>query len=423
MASLTRLALILALGFSVPLGTFAQSTPLDTNAPKPTVVASRQLVRTFTSTMRVYAATFSADGRFAYSVHENGIVKTWNVATGAEMRTFTPPLDFHFEYAQAFSQDKRFLLLAGRRISEREEAEQRETAQPMAGQLPMRLLYVDLESGTISPGLDRLELGSLGDRFASFSSVAFGGDYIAVGIEASGDEREQESSTTGNKTQHVILVSKISSLKVVKKINLAFSSQVALSPSGDKLAIFEGDNIKVWDTSNFELLWTAKTESILSDSQAVPSLSFSSDGKRVLVAGNSGGDDAYVWTIVDNAQKEESTERLPTLYVWDASNGKLIASDGKIGYAVSAAFSKSGRFVAAGYAHAPVMNSGSGQGPGHIEIMDVHNRGHYFLKGHALDVAALAFSSDGRFVLSGSDDKTLKLWDVSEWTQPKEARR
>ncbi len=27
------------------------------------------------------------------------------------------------------------------------------------------------------------------------------------------------------------------------------------------------------------------------------------------------------------------------------------------------------------------------------------------------------------FALSGGDDKTLKLWDISEWTQPQEARR
>ena len=37
--------------------------------------------------------------------------------------------------------------------------------------------------------------------------------------------------------------------------------------------------------------------------------------------------------------------------------------------------------------------------------------------GHSNSVYAVAFSPDGRFAVSGSADETLKLWDVSEWTQ------
>ena len=39
------------------------------------------------------------------------------------------------------------------------------------------------------------------------------------------------------------------------------------------------------------------------------------------------------------------------------------------------------------------------------------------LTGRTGAVMSIVFSPDGRFALSGSDDNTLKLWDVSEWTR------
>jgi WD40 repeat protein len=38
------------------------------------------------------------------------------------------------------------------------------------------------------------------------------------------------------------------------------------------------------------------------------------------------------------------------------------------------------------------------------------------LKGHSSEVNAIAFSPDGRQLVSGSNDKTLRIWDVNSGT-------
>jgi WD40 repeat protein len=40
------------------------------------------------------------------------------------------------------------------------------------------------------------------------------------------------------------------------------------------------------------------------------------------------------------------------------------------------------------------------------------------LKGHTQELTSVAFSRDGRFALTGSQDGTAILWLTSDWTQP-----
>ncbi len=43
------------------------------------------------------------------------------------------------------------------------------------------------------------------------------------------------------------------------------------------------------------------------------------------------------------------------------------------------------------------------------------------LIGHGQDVTALAFSAEGGILATGSNDQTLRLWDVSRFLPPRPA--
>ena len=49
-----------------------------------------------------------------------------------------------------------------------------------------------------------------------------------------------------------------------------------------------------------------------------------------------------------------------------------------------------------------------------LQIWDIASESiHCKFRGHTQEVSSLAFSSDGRFVISGSADQTARIWNVA----------
>ncbi|WP_455567415.1 nSTAND1 domain-containing NTPase [Streptomyces bottropensis] len=168
---------------------------------------------------------------------------------------------------------------------------------------------------------------------------------------------------------------------------------VAFSPDGRTLATGSGDKtVRLWDATTGKM-----KKKLTGHSDWVTSVAFSPDGRTL-------------------ATSSGAVSAVRLLDVGTGRTKKTLSYD--LGGVLSVAFSPDGRTLATGSAGCPTDSDrasclSTDDGVGGVHLWDVASgKMRRSLKGHTGGVTSVAFSHDGRTLVSGSHDRTVHVWDA-----------
>ncbi|HEX8435856.1 pentapeptide repeat-containing protein [Archangium sp.] len=365
----------------------------------------------------VFGVAFKPDGTVLASASDDQTVRLWNVEDGRPLRTVSGHRSF--VRSVAFSPDGSLLASGmgdGTILLWGEDQEK-----------PLSVFHGHAEhvrSMAFSPDGRMLASGSADQTVMlwsverkNLSTVLRGHTDAVLGVAFSPDG---QMLVSGSADLSLMLWNTASGLPIhVLKGHADSISGVAFSPDGTTLASASEDRVTVlWSTEQWHPL-----RSLKGHQGAVSSVAFSPDGTTLASTSN---DQTLMFWSVDQARpldviRDHSAERIvfsPTdenlvatvdalgiIHVWDTRTGNSRSTFQGSGALVSnMAFSPDGRRLV----------SGSNDGLVTLWSLESGWEPRVVMRGHSGAVFDVAFSPDGTMLASASTDRTVALWRVGQ---------
>ena len=336
----------------------------------------------------IYSVCFSPDGKQALS-SSSSISKLWDLTTGMEIRTIVHNQSV---YSSRFSPDGTQLIFYGEL---RNTATGREILDfSINGNRPRtidfspdgRLLLAGYSDRTI-----RLWDNTTGLEIKAFLSRR---DIDSVKISPDG-----EHFLLLNPSQNIVELWDVARGRIIKTFrSYKYLMEVCFSPDGKK--VLSGDVIdgiiELWDANTGRRIRT-----ISRDKKSIYTLSFSPDGKQVFCGFTVLGENRMSYDYFAKLWDVETGREIRTFSdISDKDNQfYMLSPSGNQMLSVSNVIIPAGSPPRVGINKFTLWDVGTGQ------------RIHTF-SGHINHVYHICFSPDGKQILSGSVDGSVKLWDT-----------